>query len=160
MGKLYKLQQTDIDSILENAPGMLKSTHKSVAPPPLPEGWTEHKAPTGHSYYYNAATKQSTYTINTQNQNTTNPIEAQTSITNTIEKIEIAKLTSPDNKQTATFYYQEPEKYEGDSSISDVSVRNNDTNQTTSYNDRANPIYLFLIRSSFFFDWNSDHREA
>ena len=41
---------------------MLKSTHKSVAQPPLPEGWTEHKAPTGHSYYYNAASKQSTYT--------------------------------------------------------------------------------------------------
>ncbi|KAN0120390.1 hypothetical protein V8E51_002598 [Hyaloscypha variabilis] len=41
---------------------MLKSTHKVVAPPPLAEGWTEHKAPTGHSYYYNAATKQSTYT--------------------------------------------------------------------------------------------------
>ena len=41
---------------------MLKSTHKAVAQPPLPEGWTEHKAPTGHSYYFNAATKQSTYT--------------------------------------------------------------------------------------------------
>ena len=41
---------------------MLKSTHKSVAQSPLPEGWTEHKAPTGHSYYYNASTKQSTYT--------------------------------------------------------------------------------------------------
>jgi hypothetical protein len=41
---------------------MLKSTHKPVAPPPLPEGWTEHKAPSGHSYYYNAATKKSTYT--------------------------------------------------------------------------------------------------
>jgi hypothetical protein len=41
---------------------MLKSTHKPVALPPLPEGWTEHKAPTGHSYYYNTATKQSTYT--------------------------------------------------------------------------------------------------
>jgi hypothetical protein len=41
---------------------MLKSTHKATAPPPLPEGWTEHKAPTGHSYYYNAVTKQSTYT--------------------------------------------------------------------------------------------------
>ncbi|KAI9048818.1 hypothetical protein LZ554_007649 [Drepanopeziza brunnea f. sp. 'monogermtubi'] len=40
---------------------MLKSTHKSTAPP-LAEGWTEHKAPTGHLYYYNAATKQSTYT--------------------------------------------------------------------------------------------------
>ncbi|KAF8595141.1 hypothetical protein BDV93DRAFT_611572, partial [Ceratobasidium sp. AG-I] len=32
------------------------------APPPLPPGWTEHKAPAGHTYYYNAATKQSTYT--------------------------------------------------------------------------------------------------
>jgi len=40
---------------------MLKSTHKSSASP-LAEGWTEHKAPTGHLYYYNAATKQSTYT--------------------------------------------------------------------------------------------------
>ncbi|CZR59929.1 related to U1 snRNP protein [Phialocephala subalpina] len=38
---------------------MLKSTHQKI---PLPEGWTEHKAPTGHTYYYNAATKQSTYT--------------------------------------------------------------------------------------------------
>jgi len=42
---------------------MLKSTHKpSGGPPPLAEGWTEHKAPTGHAYYYHAATKQSTYT--------------------------------------------------------------------------------------------------
>jgi hypothetical protein len=41
---------------------MLKSTHRPTAPNPLPEGWTEHKAPTGHTYYYNAATKQSTYT--------------------------------------------------------------------------------------------------
>ncbi|KAI9759249.1 MAG: hypothetical protein M4579_002458 [Chaenotheca gracillima] len=45
---------------------MLKSTHRSSNPqsagPPLPPGWTEHKAPTGHSYYYNADTKQSTYT--------------------------------------------------------------------------------------------------
>ncbi|CAE6499679.1 unnamed protein product [Rhizoctonia solani] len=32
------------------------------APPPLAPGWTEHKAPTGHTYYYHAATKQSTYT--------------------------------------------------------------------------------------------------
>ncbi|KAF8739019.1 FF domain, partial [Rhizoctonia solani] len=31
-------------------------------PPPLPPGWTEHKAPTGHTYFYHAATKQSTYT--------------------------------------------------------------------------------------------------
>ncbi|PSR78359.1 hypothetical protein BD289DRAFT_376844 [Coniella lustricola] len=43
---------------------MLKSTYKPSpnAPPPLPPGWSEHKAPTGHTYYYNAATKASTYT--------------------------------------------------------------------------------------------------
>lgn len=44
---------------------MLKSTHRPahvVAENPLPPGWTEHKAPSGHSYYYNAETKQSTYT--------------------------------------------------------------------------------------------------
>jgi hypothetical protein len=29
--------------------------------PPLPPGWTEHTAPTGHKYYYNASTKKSTY---------------------------------------------------------------------------------------------------
>ncbi|KAI1187976.1 hypothetical protein F5B17DRAFT_293395 [Nemania serpens] len=43
---------------------MLKSTYKPSAQPalpPLPFGWTEHKAPTGHTYYYNAATKESTY---------------------------------------------------------------------------------------------------
>ncbi|KAL4935790.1 hypothetical protein BDV06DRAFT_217160 [Aspergillus oleicola] len=39
---------------------MLKSTY--TPPPPLPPGWTEHKAPTGHTYYYNSQTKQSTYT--------------------------------------------------------------------------------------------------
>ncbi|KAL1849747.1 hypothetical protein Plec18167_008494 [Paecilomyces lecythidis] len=38
---------------------MLKSTY--TPPPPLPPGWTEHKAPSGHTYYYNAQTKQSTY---------------------------------------------------------------------------------------------------
>lgn len=45
---------------------MLKSTHRSAVTtaigPPLAEGWTEHTAPTGHKYYYNASTKQSTYT--------------------------------------------------------------------------------------------------
>ncbi len=46
---------------------MLKSTHRAAGPtnsnePVLPPGWTEHRAPTGHSYYYNAETKQSTYT--------------------------------------------------------------------------------------------------
>ncbi|KAI3398689.1 hypothetical protein diail_8728 [Diaporthe ilicicola] len=43
---------------------MLKSTYKpsATSSPPLLPGWTEHKAPTGHTYYYNAATKTSTYT--------------------------------------------------------------------------------------------------
>lgn len=43
---------------------MLKSTYKPSGnvPPLLPPGWTEHKAPTGHTYYYHAETKQSTYT--------------------------------------------------------------------------------------------------
>ncbi|KAI9890505.1 MAG: hypothetical protein M1814_003844 [Vezdaea aestivalis] len=47
---------------------MLKSTYKIAAPAqappptPLPTGWTEHKAPAGHTYYHNASTKQSTYT--------------------------------------------------------------------------------------------------
>lgn len=44
---------------------MLKSTHKAAglkASSSLPEGWTEHTAPSGHKYYYNASTKQSTYT--------------------------------------------------------------------------------------------------
>ena len=50
---------------------MLKSTYRREEPPapqpppqlpPLLPGWTEHKAPTGHIYYYNASTKKSTYT--------------------------------------------------------------------------------------------------
>ncbi|WYZ41130.1 hypothetical protein EsH8_V_000025 [Colletotrichum jinshuiense] len=45
---------------------MLRSTYKPsanvAAPPPLPHGWTEHTAPTGHKYYYNTETKVSTYT--------------------------------------------------------------------------------------------------
>ncbi|KAF4469031.1 U1 snRNP [Fusarium albosuccineum] len=42
---------------------MLKSTHKpsAAASAPLPPGWSEHTAPTGHTYYYNAETKESTY---------------------------------------------------------------------------------------------------
>ncbi|KAI9150273.1 u1 snrnp [Paramyrothecium foliicola] len=44
---------------------MLKSTHKpsetAGQQASLPPGWTEHKAPTGHSYYYHAETKTSTY---------------------------------------------------------------------------------------------------
>ncbi|KAJ0384878.1 hypothetical protein COL922a_007490 [Colletotrichum nupharicola] len=45
---------------------MLRSTYRpsdNAAPlPPLLPGWTEHTAPTGHKYYYNAGTKESTYT--------------------------------------------------------------------------------------------------
>jgi hypothetical protein len=44
---------------------MLKSTYRpasSTVEPPLPEGWTEHTAPSGHRYYYNTINKQSTYT--------------------------------------------------------------------------------------------------
>ncbi|KAF4972784.1 hypothetical protein FZEAL_9525, partial [Fusarium zealandicum] len=42
---------------------MLKSTHKpsAAALAPLPPGWSEHTAPTGHTYYYNAESKESTY---------------------------------------------------------------------------------------------------
>ncbi|TGJ88556.1 hypothetical protein E0Z10_g167 [Xylaria hypoxylon] len=43
---------------------MLKSTYKPSANPALPPllpGWTAHKAPTGHTYYFNEATKESTY---------------------------------------------------------------------------------------------------
>ncbi|KAJ6438736.1 alpha/beta-Hydrolase [Purpureocillium lavendulum] len=45
---------------------MLKSTYKpsaavAAATAPLPPGWTEHKAPSGHTYFYNAETKESTY---------------------------------------------------------------------------------------------------
>jgi hypothetical protein len=43
---------------------MLKSTHTIVpsSEESLQEGWTAHKAPSGHTYYYNSSTKQSTYT--------------------------------------------------------------------------------------------------
>jgi hypothetical protein len=42
--------------------GGLKSTYKPTsAQAPLPPGWTEHTAPSGHTYYYHAETKESTY---------------------------------------------------------------------------------------------------
>lgn len=42
---------------------MLKSTYKpSTGLGPLPPGWSEHTAPTGHKYYFNSATGLSTYT--------------------------------------------------------------------------------------------------
>ncbi|KAH3945164.1 hypothetical protein HBI56_057740 [Parastagonospora nodorum] len=36
-------------------------TRPPALAPPLPAGWTEHKAPSGHTYYYNKETKKSTY---------------------------------------------------------------------------------------------------
>ncbi|KAI8956881.1 hypothetical protein F5Y11DRAFT_341640 [Daldinia sp. FL1419] len=44
---------------------MLKSTYKpsSNQPRPLPPGWTEHKDPRGHTFYHNAATNKSTYSL-------------------------------------------------------------------------------------------------
>ncbi|OAA69670.1 FF domain protein [Cordyceps fumosorosea ARSEF 2679] len=45
---------------------MLKSTYvpsaaAAASNAPLPPDWTEHTAPTGHTYYYNAETRESTY---------------------------------------------------------------------------------------------------
>ncbi|KAF7548274.1 hypothetical protein G7Z17_g7171 [Cylindrodendrum hubeiense] len=42
---------------------MLRSTHKpsAAALAPLPPGWSEHTAPTGHTYFYHAESKESTY---------------------------------------------------------------------------------------------------
>jgi hypothetical protein len=40
---------------------MMTSVAMTGTLPPLPPGWTEHTAPTGHKYYYNASTKKSTY---------------------------------------------------------------------------------------------------
>ncbi|KAF2123872.1 hypothetical protein P153DRAFT_351381 [Dothidotthia symphoricarpi CBS 119687] len=37
-------------------------TRPPAPAPPLPAGWTEHKAPSGHTYFYNKETKKSTYT--------------------------------------------------------------------------------------------------
>ncbi|KAI5459371.1 hypothetical protein BGZ63DRAFT_426650 [Mariannaea sp. PMI_226] len=53
-----------IDRDYDDIPTMLKSTHKpsAAALAPLLPGWTEHTAPTGHTYYYNSETKESTYT--------------------------------------------------------------------------------------------------
>jgi len=42
--------------------------------PPLPDGWTQHIAPTGHKYYYNASTKKSTYKRPTESSQQTPPI--------------------------------------------------------------------------------------
>ncbi|KIX92630.1 uncharacterized protein Z520_11659 [Fonsecaea multimorphosa CBS 102226] len=60
---LYNIPGVKISAAACEMSSKLKSTYRSVpVEPPLPPGWTEHKAPTGHTYYYNAETKQSTYT--------------------------------------------------------------------------------------------------
>ncbi|CAK7564329.1 MAG: hypothetical protein SEPTF4163_002218 [Sporothrix epigloea] len=43
------------------APAAATSASLSSSLPPLPPGWSENKAPTGHTYYYNAHTRESTY---------------------------------------------------------------------------------------------------
>ncbi|PSK33628.1 hypothetical protein B9Z65_7515 [Elsinoe australis] len=40
----------------------LRSGSPAVPTAPLPPGWTEHSAPSGHKYYYHKETKKSTYT--------------------------------------------------------------------------------------------------
>ncbi|KAL5117345.1 hypothetical protein ACEQ8H_004790 [Pleosporales sp. CAS-2024a] len=45
--------------------------------PPLPPGWTQHKAPSGHAYYYNKETQKSTYTRPSA---PTRPVEAPLSL--------------------------------------------------------------------------------
>ena len=42
----------------------------------LPPGWTEHRAPAGHAYYYNAETKQSTYTRPVESLVASSPVAA------------------------------------------------------------------------------------
>ncbi|KAH6618417.1 hypothetical protein B0J18DRAFT_437261 [Chaetomium sp. MPI-SDFR-AT-0129] len=58
--RIFPLQLFNIIGI---ATTMVKSTYQPSASAlqPLPPGWTEHKAPTGHTYYHNAETKESTY---------------------------------------------------------------------------------------------------
>src|SRR5271169_1637501 len=66
---------------------------------PLPPGWTEHTAPTGHKYYYNATTKKSTYKRPTDTPLQTPPTRAvveQPQLKNTalvIQKQEAVPLT-------------------------------------------------------------------
>ncbi|KAG9003869.1 hypothetical protein FRB90_011103, partial [Tulasnella sp. 427] len=48
--------------LVPSAPSLVSTGIRPPPPPPsLPLGWTEHTAPTGHLYYYHAATNQSTY---------------------------------------------------------------------------------------------------
>ncbi|KAG4305257.1 hypothetical protein PORY_001427 [Pneumocystis oryctolagi] len=46
---------------VEDNSGHLKARFSDSSVPPLPPGWTEHLAPTGHLYYFHRATKKSTY---------------------------------------------------------------------------------------------------
>ncbi|KAK1675316.1 hypothetical protein BDP55DRAFT_665118 [Colletotrichum godetiae] len=62
---------------------MLRSTYKpsanAAAPSPLLPGWTEHSAPSGHKYYYNSQTQESTYTRPSAPDATAAPSTASTS---------------------------------------------------------------------------------
>lgn len=40
---------------------MIELTNNTNTEQPLPVGWSQHLAPSGHYYYYNSVTKKSTY---------------------------------------------------------------------------------------------------
>jgi hypothetical protein len=63
---------------------------------PLPPGWTEHTAPTGHKYYYNAALKKSTYQrpILESTQQTPTALTAAPSPT-TVQEPAVTPITRP-----------------------------------------------------------------
>ena len=64
--------------------------------PPLPAGWTEHTAPTGHKYYYNASTKKSTYKRPTEPLETPPVVGQSPPIQNTalvVKKDEVVPVT-------------------------------------------------------------------
>lgn len=63
--------------------------------PLLPPGWTEHTAPTGHKYYYNATTKKSTYKRPTETPQQTPPALA------TIEQPQLKNTALVVQKQKA-----------------------------------------------------------
>ncbi|KAG8629061.1 hypothetical protein KVT40_002926 [Elsinoe batatas] len=47
---------------MEEPPQKKLKSDTPGSPAPLPPGWTEHTAPSGHKYFYNKSTKKSTYT--------------------------------------------------------------------------------------------------
>lgn len=91
---------------------MLKSTHQPnpnrVALLPLPPGWTEHTAPSGHKYYYNSETKESTYT----RPGSSNPTSAQQppapSIANPSQSKNVPNLSDPNVANAYMAQFNQP----------------------------------------------------